>query len=303
MESVAAERLNKIGIRDHNIANASASDNEATSLSQDGAPDVSAIVSALAQQQSEAESDGSEDEGLRQRRSVNGLAKKNGQTTTTSDPSSLHLVAKDLHQVGRMIIQTTSLLPRPRSESCFSTMESEDAQENSRKRSPKKELAMTMLNLPLNPLKRKLLHHHSSIHKSETTLSPPNAEAEHHHHSKSPFLSLKTPPAVLTQPNSSLYPGTKKVKKGASVTTPLANVPPPPPPGITFFDEMPESPDSISFYSTGTLPGYYMPPRHTHTSHHTPAATPTTSPSAVTHRGLGDRHHGHHHHKSHDKHK
>ena len=49
MESVAAERLNKIGIRDHKITNnGSASDNEATSVSQD-AQDVSAIVSALAQ--------------------------------------------------------------------------------------------------------------------------------------------------------------------------------------------------------------------------------------------------------------
>ena len=31
MESVAAERLNKIGIRDHNITNGSASENENTS--------------------------------------------------------------------------------------------------------------------------------------------------------------------------------------------------------------------------------------------------------------------------------
>ena len=47
MESVAAERLNKIGIRDQNfVGNGSASDNEATSVSQD-AQEMSAIVSAL----------------------------------------------------------------------------------------------------------------------------------------------------------------------------------------------------------------------------------------------------------------
>ena len=73
-----------------------------------------------------------------------------------------HLVAQDLHQLGKMMMMTTSLLPRPRSESCFSTMETEAAasdhlaQERSYKRSPKRDLAMTMLNLPLNPLKKKL---------------------------------------------------------------------------------------------------------------------------------------------------
>ena len=52
---------------------------------------------------------------------------------------------------------------------------------------------------------------------------------------KSPFLSLKTPPAVLCQPNSSLYPGTKKaVKKGQTVTTPLAHVLPSPPLGMFY---------------------------------------------------------------------
>lgn len=261
MESVAAERLNKIGIRDHNIVNnGSASDNEATSISQD-AQDVSAIVSALAQQQSESEAEASDEEGLRHRK-LHHNSDSNFTQTHTSDPSNLHLVAKDLHQVGRMIIQTTSLLPRPRSESCFSTMESESEQERPRKsnqRSPHKK----MLHLPLNPLKKKLLN--PSIHKSETVLSPPsNAAAAdnngHHHHHKSPFLSLKTPPAVLTKP-SSHYPGAKKLKKERSVTTPLANVPPPPPPG--------------------TLPGYYLPPRSM-TTHHTPSATPTTSPSSVT---------------------
>ena len=45
----------------------------------------------------------------------------------TSDPFSIHLVAKEMEGIGNMIIQTTSMLPRPRSESCFSTMESESA--------------------------------------------------------------------------------------------------------------------------------------------------------------------------------
>ena len=65
MESVAAERLNKIGIRDHNITNGSASDNEATSVSPD-APDVSAIVSALAHQQSADESSNSDENESKQ---------------------------------------------------------------------------------------------------------------------------------------------------------------------------------------------------------------------------------------------
>ena len=86
MESVAAERLNKIGIRDHNIANGSASDNEATSVSQD-AQDVSAIVSALAQQQSEAESLASEQEMIH----TGGDQDQQAQNLTSSDPSSLHL--------------------------------------------------------------------------------------------------------------------------------------------------------------------------------------------------------------------
>ena len=79
MESVAAERLNKIGIRDHNITNGSASENENTSagtiifrkkifhleifhfmrffLVSPEAEEVSALVSALAHQQSRAESE------------------------------------------------------------------------------------------------------------------------------------------------------------------------------------------------------------------------------------------------------
>ena len=69
MESVAAERLNKIGIRDQNfVGNGSASDNEATSVSQD-AQEMSAIVSALAQQQSDDESSVSEEIGGIRRRS------------------------------------------------------------------------------------------------------------------------------------------------------------------------------------------------------------------------------------------
>ena len=285
MESVAAERLNKIGIRDHNIANnGSASDNEATSVSQD-AQDVSAYVSALAHQQSEDESSASEEQyGPRRRSNVSG---SNGGPKTTSHPSLHHLLAKDLHQVGAMIIQTTSLLPRPRSESCFSTMESEQGGDQGgdhasmmpHKRSPKKEMAVNMLNLPLKPIKRK---RHSSIHKSsEHAISPPaqsasaafasgncgvsvdsatNEQGYQKDHPKSPFLSLKTPPAVLCQPSHSLYPGTKKPKKGVTVTTPQSHVPPPPRPG--------------------TLPGYYLPPSR---NHHTPATTPTTSPPSGTH--------------------
>lgn len=281
MESVAAERLNKIGIRDQNLHNAaSASDNDATSVSQD-AQEMSAIVSALAQQQSEDESSASEDIGVRRRSNCqtsddqNSLKSRNQHT---SDPFSIHLVAKEMEGIGNMIIQTTSMLPRPRSESCFSTMESENNSGNhddhthvdrSLKRTPKKEKAM--LNLPLKK-KQKQMH----PHKSETVLTPNEEHSHHHkaadHHPKSPFLSLKTPPAVLCQPNSSLYPGTKKVKKG-QVTTPLAHVPAPPPPG--------------------TLPGYYLPPSRLHhpRDSNTPAATPTTSPPIISH-------HQHHHHKS-----
>lgn len=288
MESVAAERLNKIGIRDQNfVGNGSASDNEATSVSQD-AQEMSAIVSALAQQQSEDESSASEDNvGVRRR--------SNCQTNIdqhTSDPSSIHLVSKGMEGIGNLLVQTTSMLPRPRSESCFSTMESENGitPNRSLKRTPKKEKAMTMLDLPLKK-KQKQTHHN----RSETLLTPPegqssgclpcsNAGAAGHishlnkaDHPKSPFLSLKTPPAVLCQPNSSLYPGTKKaVKKGQTVTTPLAHVPPPPPPG--------------------TLPGYYLPPsRHHHAPRDscTPATTPTTSPPSASHHQ-----HTHHHHKT-----
>lgn len=166
-----------------------------------------------------------------------------------------------------MLIQTTSLLPRPRSESCFSTMEND--QEVGHRSTPKKEMAMTMLNLPINPLKKKLhFHtthvHHGHHHKSEMVLSPSKhvpssaspSEVEHHQKS-SPFLSLKTPPAVLTQPSASLYPSaTKKcVKKTTSVTTP-SNPP-------------------------GTLPGYYplhshTQSRHAHVPHHS-SGTPSTS--------------------------
>ena len=183
-------------------------------------------------------------------------------------------------QLGKMIIQTTSLLPRPRSESCFSTMETD--QEVGHRSTPKKEMAMTMLNLPLNPLKKKL-HFHTQHHKSETVLSPkhhpssiPSSSSEadhheqHHHHKASPFLSLKTPPAVLTQPSASLYPSaaatTKKaVKKTSSVTTP-SNPP-------------------------GTLPGYYPLPtqsRHGHGVYHstgTPSTSTMSPPSASGRNG------------------
>ena len=102
MESVAAERLNKIGIRDHNITNGSASDNnEATSVSPD-APDVSAIVSALAHQQSEDESSNSDENESKE------LNKQ-----SSSDPNSLH-VAKDLHQVlMNFLMQNTLNFPHP----------------------------------------------------------------------------------------------------------------------------------------------------------------------------------------------
>ena len=169
-----------------------------------------------------------------------------------------------------MLIQTTSLLPRPRSESCFSTMEND--QEVGHRSTPKKEMAMTMLNLPINPLKKKLHfhtkdapHHRASHHhhKSEMVLSPSKSstpsEVEPHDPKKSsPFLSLKTPPAVLTQPSASLYPSAappkKCVKKTTSVTTP-SNPP-------------------------GTLPGYY--PLHSQSRHerhgpHHSSGTPSTS--------------------------
>ena len=101
MESVAAERLNKIGIRDHNITNGSASDNEATSVSPD-APDVSAIVSALAHQQSEDESSNSDENESKE------LNKQ-----SSSDPNSLH-VAKDLHQVlMNFLMQNNLNFPHP----------------------------------------------------------------------------------------------------------------------------------------------------------------------------------------------
>ncbi len=266
MEIVAAERLNKIGIRDHNIANRSDSDNEATSISQD-AQDMSAIVSALAHQQSDAESDGSESDNangmLVRRRGRKGQDNPDITTTkTTSDPSSLHLVAKDLHQVGRLIIKTTNLLPRPRSESCFSTIDSDEMPDRPLKRSPKKEVAMNMLNLPLNPLKKKKTHHVYQP-KSEAVFSPSVSDNADSHHAKSHLkISLKTPPAVLTQPSSSLYPGAVKSKQKNQAATPLTSVPPPPPPG--------------------TLPGYFLPPS-SRRQHHTPAGTPTTSPSSVTH--------------------
>ena len=163
-----------------------------------------------------------------------------------------------------MIIQTTSLLPRPRSESCFSNLDSDDDQGHAHqlKRSPKKEMTVNMLNLPLKPLKKKM----QNVHKSEHALSPPPDSSGHaHHEPKSPFLSLKSPPAVLCQPSHSLYPGTKKLKKGVSVTTPLANVPPPAPPG--------------------TLPGYYLPPSRT------PASTPISAGNSnAENSGTGHHH-------------
>ena len=82
-------------------------------------------------------------------------------------------VFQDLHEVGKLLITTTSLLPRPRSESCFSAMTGASDQPNADfantdcddssnpfldKRSPKK------LNLPINPLKKL----HSSNDKSES---------------------------------------------------------------------------------------------------------------------------------------
>ena len=102
------------------------------------------------------------------------------------------------------------------------------------------------INLPLSS--RKL---HSSIDKSDSKLACPDAknsaassEDNTTTHQlcfstpKSPFLSLKSPPSVLTQPSGTFYP--EKVRSKKPVTTPLTNVPPPPPPG--------------------TLPGYYLPP-------------------------------------------
>ena len=85
-------------------------------------------------------------------------------------------------------------------------------------------------------------------------------------HLKSPFLSLKTPPAVLCQPNSSLYPGTKKaVKKGQTVTTPLAHVPPPPPPGMLFpegwdFQGFSGTEKAVKKGQTVTTPLAHVPP-------------------------------------------
>ena len=93
------------------------------------------------------------------------------------------------------------------------------------------------LNLPLNPLKKL----HSSIDKSESKLYSKCHQSDHLEPTtpKSPFLSLKTPPSVLTKPSSTLYPEKKRTKPKAS-TTPLTNMPQTAPPG--------------------TLPGYYLPP-------------------------------------------
>ena len=97
------------------------------------------------------------------------------------------------------------------------------------------------LNLPLNPLKKL----HSSIDKSESKLyskcAAPHQAADLRipETPKSPFLSLKTPPSVLTKPSGTLYPEKKRTKPKVT-TTPLTNVPQTAPPG--------------------TLPGYYLPP-------------------------------------------
>ena len=93
--------------------------------------------------------------------------------------------------IGQMLIQTTSMLPRPRSESCFSTMETENGDldgtgvpnpDRSLKRTPKKEKAMTMLNLPLKkkPGSKQSSHHHHN--RSETMLSPSDEPTSHVSH-------------------------------------------------------------------------------------------------------------------------
>ena len=272
MESVAAERLNKIGIRDHNIANGSASENEAASAKSPEAEEVSALVSALAHQQSESEAEAEAAEAIAAE-GAKLLRDKNGKTS--SDPSNLH-VYEELNQVAKLMIKTNvALLPRPRSESCFSSMMGSEngdtaAAPNGTQEAPEQDShhqhhhqqdhqmhhhhhhhnKKPKINLPLNPM-RKL---HSSIDKSDSKLaSGPDAknsasasseDNNTHTHQlcfstpKSPFLSLKSPPSVLTQPSGTLYP--EKVRSKKPVTTPLTNVPPPPPPG--------------------TLPGYYLPP-------------------------------------------
>ena len=101
MESVAAERLNKIGIRDHNITNGSASENENTSAVSPEAEEVSALVSALAHQQSEAES---EAEAMEESKL---LSEEQKHIKTSSDPSNLH-VAKG-EQIMKFHIKNTCI--------------------------------------------------------------------------------------------------------------------------------------------------------------------------------------------------
>ena len=87
---------------------------------------------------------------------------------------------------------------------------------------------------------------------------------------KSPFLSLKTPPSVLTKPSATLYPEKKRTKK---LSTPLTNVPP--------------------TQAPGSLPGYYPPPHPplrqksqlqllSHHNTHQGGITPTTTTPTST---------------------
>ncbi len=96
-------RLHKIGKQNPNLGSTTDNGNE-----EGDSPDMTAIVSALANQQSEEN-----------------LLNDNNDSTSLGagsldslDVSNMQFVARDLHSIGKMFIQA-NLLPRPRSESNF----------------------------------------------------------------------------------------------------------------------------------------------------------------------------------------
>ncbi len=106
-------RLHKIGKQNPNLGSSTDNGEDGCGGSGDYSPDMTAIVSALANQQSEEEE---EDEDSSQKRHLVGGG---GEGSLESiDASSMHFVPKDLHNLSRMFIQA-NLLPRPRSESNF----------------------------------------------------------------------------------------------------------------------------------------------------------------------------------------
>ena len=235
MESVAAERLNKIGKQNPQLPQNTSPQEENYNPDVEAA-DVSAIVSALAKQQSEGEEE-----------YETSLGSSSHRKTSNSSDESIHLRhAKDLHELGKMFIKST-LLPRPKSEGNFqhhAVHPPERYPDGSTSDKEREHGHHHHLNFPsFFPLKKL----QTSFHKSDTLYPPPPSTPVTATAAAAPKTLLPQskahhihPPQFMTTPHLSHHSPQPKHKRHKRLSTavplsPTKTYSPHPPGGLPVY--------------------------------------------------------------------